>query len=276
MKRLRAYQTSYQPLLGQVVWITGSTAGIGLALARQAAMSGASVVLSAPDEAGLKQAKQQCDQFGGDHLTILLDVLDVAACELAYKYIMSHYGRLDWLINNAGITHRSKVLDTSSDMDDKIFALDYKAPIRLSRLVLPHLLSRKRGTIVMVSSIVGLVGTQDRSSYAAAKAALHLWANCLRAEVGSVGVKVKVVFPGFVKTNITLSALMPDGGTYGKLDAGQANAMTAEQFAAIAWQKLLGSQNFIVIGGLREKVGVWLARISPELLYKVIRRIEVK
>lgn len=275
-KNKRMKKTGRQHLKGQVVWITGSSAGIGLALAEQAARLGAQVVVSSPDAAGLSRAKQQCEQYGGNHLAIVLDVLDASACEAAYQQIMSHYGKLDWLINNAGITHRSRVIDTGSEIDDQIFALDYKAPIRLSRLVLPNLLDKQQGTIVMVSSIVGLIGTQDRASYAAAKSALHLWANSLRAEVEPLGVKVKVLFPGFVKTNITLSALMPDGSSYGKVDAGQANAMTADEFANIAWQKLLSPQNHIVIGGLKEKVGVWLGRIAPELLYKVIQRTQVK
>jgi short-subunit dehydrogenase len=267
--------TQARPLAGQSVWITGASAGIGLALSCQAAKLGANVILVAPDQTGLQQAKQQCEQYGGQHMAIVLNVLDSAGCEAAYQHIIATYGKLDWLINNAGITHRSSVLETSEQLDDQIFALDYKAPVRLTRLVLQDMLRQQRGHIVMISSIVGLIGTQQRSSYAAAKSALHLWANSLRAEVESSGIQVKVVFPGFVNTNITVSALLPNGQTYGKVDAGQQQAMSAERFAAQAWQKMLNGQNYIVIGALKDKVGALLSRVAPELLYKVIRRVKV-
>lgn len=262
-------------LNGKVVWITGSSTGIGLAMAEYAARSGAHVVISALEKNDVYQAWQRCQAYGGDHLAIPLDVVDAIACLEAYQQIMTKYGRVDWLINNAGITHRSSVLETTEDMDDQIFAVNYKAPVRLTKLVLPDMLLRRQGTVVMISSIVGLVGTQQRSSYAATKSALHLWANSLRAEVEPRGLKVKVVFPGFVKTNITKSALLPNGEVYGKVDAGQENAMSAENFAELTWKKLLGHHNYIVIGGMKDKVGSWLGRLAPELLYKVIQHVKV-
>lgn len=267
--------TQARPLAGQAVWITGASAGIGLALACEAAKLGANVILVAPDQAGLQHAKQQCERYGGKHLAITLDVLNSTGCEAAYQQIIATYGKLDWLINNAGITHRSSILETSEQLDDQIFALDYKAPVRLTRLVLQDMLKQQSGHIVMISSIVGLIGTQQRSSYGAAKSALHLWANSLRAEVEQAGIKVKVVFPGFVNTNITISALLPDGQTYGKVDVGQQQAMSAETFAKQAWQKMLTGRNYIVIGALKDRVGALLSRFAPELLYKVIQRVKV-
>lgn len=268
-------QKSLIHLTNQVVWITGSSSGIGQEMAEFAAKNGAHVIISGLDAHEVQNALSRCQQYGNHHMAIVFDLIDLAACQQAYADIMARYGRIDWLINNAGITHRSTVLTTSDEMDDQVFAVNYKAPVRLSKIVLPQMLERKQGNIVMISSIVGLLGTQQRSSYAASKAALHLWANSLRAEVNQQSIQVKVVFPGFVKTNISQTALMPNGKTYGKIDAGQANAMTAQTFAARCWKDLFSSQNYIVVGGARDYFATLLQRISPELLYKIIRKVKV-
>jgi short-subunit dehydrogenase len=269
-------RTTAKTLQQQVIWITGASSGIGQALAIRAAELGASVILSSPDAQGLEQTYQSCQRFSDNHLILPLDVLDEAACEQAYKTILEKYKQLDWLINNAGITHRSTVIETSNQIDDQIFNLDYRAPTRLTRMVLPEWVKRKQGRLVMMSSIVGLVGTQHRASYGAAKAALHLWANSLRSEVAQQGIRVQVVFPGFVKTNITQHALTPSGEAYGKMGDGQANAMSAEQFSALTWNKLLSKRNYIVIGDLKERAAVFISKFAPEIFYKIIAKVEVR
>jgi short-subunit dehydrogenase len=98
----------------------------------------------------------------------------------------------------------------------------------------------------------------------------------LRAEVADRGVSVAVVFPGFVKTNVSINALTGDGSALGSMDDAQANAMSSDQFAHKLVKALLDNEEFIVIGGLKERFGVWLSRFSPELMYKVIRKSKVR
>jgi dehydrogenase/reductase SDR family protein 7B len=154
--------------------------------------------------------------------------------------------------------------------------VDYFAQINLTRQALPLLLADGGGKVVFVSSVAGLVGTQYRGSYSAAKAALHLWANSLRAELFEQGLNVATIFPGFVKTDVSRNALTGDGSALGQMDDAQANAMSAEAFAGQAVKALLKGKNYIVIGGLKERLAALVCRLSPELLYKMIRKSKVR
>jgi short-subunit dehydrogenase len=127
-----------------------------------------------------------------------------------------------------------------------------------------------------VSSVAGLLGTQYRASYSAAKAAIHMWANSLRAEVSDQGVEVSVIFPGFVKTNVSFNALNGAGQPQGHQDEAIENGLEADVFAEQAVKALVQGQEYIVVGGAKEKLGVMVSRMSPKLLYKMIRKTKVK
>ncbi len=127
-----------------------------------------------------------------------------------------------------------------------------------------------------MSSVAGLLGTQYRASYSAAKAAIHMWANSLRAEVSDQGVEVSVIFPGFVKTNVSFNALNGAGEPQGHQDEAIENGLEADVFAEQAVKALMQGQEYIVVGGTKEKLGVMVSRMSPKLLYKMIRKTKVK
>ncbi|MFX6799740.1 SDR family NAD(P)-dependent oxidoreductase, partial [Acinetobacter baumannii] len=129
---------------------------------------------------------------------------------------------------------------------------------------------------VFVSSVAGLLGTQYRASYSAAKAAIHMWANSLRAEVADQGVEVSVIFPGFVKTNVSFNALNGAGQPQGHQDEAIENGLEADVFAEQSVKALMQGQEYIVVGGTKEKLGVMVSRMSPKLLYKMIRKTKVK
>ncbi len=264
-------------LAHKTIWITGASSGIGEALAIACASRGANLVLSARRLDELERVKAACAQVGhGRFLTVPLDVTDDVACDTAYFDIAKQMGQVDWLINNAGISQRSLVSETVTAVDRRIMEVDYFSVVNLTRKVLPDMLKRKNGKVIFISSVAGLVGTQYRASYAAAKAAVHLWANSLRAEVAAQGVEVSVVFPGFVKTNVSQAALVGDGSEQGTMDEAQAKAMSPTDFAEKTVKALLAGREYIVIGGAKEKVAALLSRVSPTLLYKVIRRVKVK
>lgn len=262
-------------LRNKVIWITGASGGIGEALARELAADGARLVLSARRQTELQRVRDSLPN-AAQHILLPLDITDHGAVSAAITTIQQQIGGLDWLVNNAGISQRALITDTTLDTERKLFEVDYFAQINLTRQALPLLLADGGGKVVFVSSVAGLIGTQYRGSYSAAKAALHLWANSLRAELFEQGLTVATIFPGFVKTNVSLNALTGDGNALGEMDDAQANAMSAGQFAEKALKALYKNQSYIVIGGLKERLGAWVSRLSPELLYKMIRKSQVR
>lgn len=253
----------------------GASSGIGEALAKQCAAQGAEVVLSARRVEELQRVLAQLPNQAS-HLVIPMDAVDADNVNRAFEQVISIKGRIDWLINNAGISQRALIADTTEATDRKIMEVDYFAPVALTRKVLPVMLKQGSGHIAFVSSVAGLLGTQYRASYAAAKGAIHLWANSLRAEVAEQGIHVAVIFPGFVNTNVSVAALTGDGSNLGSMDDAQAKAMSSKAFAQKTLAALLAGEEYIVIGGLKEKVGVMLSRLSPPLMYKMIRRSKVR
>ncbi|MDX5406584.1 MAG: SDR family oxidoreductase [Chromatiaceae bacterium] len=259
----------------KVIWITGASGGIGEALARELAADGARLVLSARRHTELERVRASLAN-SHQHLLLPLDITDDAAIVAAVDSIKQQIGGLDWLINNAGISQRALIQDTSLETERRLFDVNYFAQVNLTKHALPLLLSDGGGKVVFVSSVAGLVGTQYRGAYSAAKAALHLWANSLRAELVDHGLTVATIFPGFVKTDVSRNALTGDGTALGSMDDAQANAMSADAFAEKAVKALLKGKSYIVIGGLKERLGALVSRLSPELLYKMVRKSKVR
>lgn len=259
----------------KVIWITGASGGIGEALARELAAAGARLVLSARRQDELERVRQSLAN-STQHLVLPLDITDDSAIQNAISQIRQHIGGLDWLINNAGISQRALIVDTALATERRLFEIDYFAQINLTRQTLPLLLADGGGKVVFVSSVAGLVGTQYRGAYSAAKAALHLWANSLRAELFDDGLTVATIFPGFVKTDVSRNALTGDGSALGTMDDAQANAMSADEFAEKAVIALQKGKSYIVIGGLKERLAAWMSRLSPETLYHMIRNSKVR
>lgn len=262
-------------LENKVVWITGASSGLGKALARECALQGAQVVLTARryDELenvrlGLLKPEQ--------HVSVAADITDETQVRHAYEQVLAKKGRIDWLINNAGLSQRALIQDTTMQTERAIMEIDYFSQVFLTKTVLPTFIEQKSGRIAYVSSVAGLLGTQYRASYSAAKAAIHMWANSLRAEVAAFSVGVSVIFPGFVKTNVSFNALNGEGKPQGHQDEAIENGLEADVFAQEVVKALMNEEEYIVVGGAKEKLGVWISRLSPALLYKMIRKMKVK
>ncbi len=264
-----------QNLQDQVVWVTGASSGIGQALAIAFAELGAQLVLSARRDSELQRVKALLPNQD-QHLCVPLDITNTLQIEQALQQVLAEKGRIDWLINNAGLSQRALIQDTSMETERKIMEVDYFAHVAMTKAVLPTLLKQKSGHVVFISSVAGLIGTQYRATYSAAKAAIHMWANSLRAEVAAQGIDVSVVFPGFVKTNVSLNALTGNGEAQGFQDEAIEQGLDADEFAEQTVKALLQKQEYIVIGGRKEKLGVMLSRLAPSILYKQIRKAQVK
>jgi dehydrogenase/reductase SDR family protein 7B len=257
----------------KVVWITGASSGIGEALAYEFARHGARLVLSARRAEVLDDVCARCINTE-QHLVLPLDMTDSASMPRHVATVLKKFGQIDVLINNAGISQRSLIKDTPLAIDRRVMELDFFGPVALTKAVLPSMLTQGSGQLVAVSSIVGLVATPYRSAYAAAKHAIVGFYDALRAEVFDSGLSVSVIFPGFVRTNISLSAITADGSVHGQVDVQQETAMPADEFARRAVASLAKGETRIIIAG-KEKLAVWLGRLSPELLARVIRRVKV-
>ncbi len=254
-------------LQNKVVWITGASSGLGKALAGELALQGAEVSLTSRRFEELEAVR--VGLLNPDHhLSVVADITDEKQVDEAYKQILKAKGRIDWLINNAGLSQRALIEDTTMATERAIMEVDYFSQVALTKTVLPTMLKQKSGRVVFVSSVAGLLGTQYRASYSAAKAAIHMWANSLRAEVSDQGVEVSVIFPGFVKTNVSFNALNGAGQPQGHQDEAIENGLEADVFAEQSVKALMQGQEYIVVGGAKEKLGVMVSRMSPKLLYQ--------
>ena len=262
-------------LQNKVVWITGASSGLGKALAGELALQGAKLILTSRRFEELEEVR--VGLLNPDHhLSVVADITDEKQVQEAYKQILKAKGRIDWLINNAGLSQRALIQDTTMQTERAIMEVDYFSQVYLTKTVLPTFLAQKSGRIAFVSSVAGLLGTQYRATYSAAKAAIHMWANSLRAEVADQGVGVSVIFPGFVKTNVSFNALNGAGKPQGHQDEAIENGLEANEFAETVVQSLQRVEEYIVVGGSKEKLGVWMSRLSPTTLYKMIRKTKVK
>lgn len=248
----------------KVVLVTGACAGIGRALAQRFAQAGARLVLLDLDQAALDSLAQHLrDHHNVEVLALRCDVAEAAAVDAAVALAVEQFGGIDLLINNAGITHRSRFADTDLAVFQRIMQVNYFGALHCTRAALPSLLAR-RGQIVVLSSLSGFAPMLDRSAYNASKHALHGLFETLRLELAGSGVNVMLVCPGFTATDIRKKALVGDGSVtaqpipfVGKVNAPQDTAEAIYR-AAVRRKRLLIHSNVNWLARL-------LARLSPRL-----------
>ena len=257
----------------QVVWITGASSGIGEALALEFSRYGARVVLSARREEELERVRQKL-VWPDNHLVLPLDVTDPVAIEAAVERVRDHFGRLDILVCNSGISQRSLVRDTKLEVDRRVMEVNYFGAIAHAKAVLPWFREQEHGRIVVISSLVGELPTPLRSAYCASKHALHGWFEALRAEEFDSGLRILMVMPGFVHTQVSVNAITGDGSSHGEMDRYQAAGMSAAACAERIIDAVQRQKEQVIIAG-REGAGIYLKRWLPSLYRKIIRRIKV-
>lgn len=256
-----------------VIWLTGASSGIGEQLAYQLAEKGAKLVISARRKEELEKVKEKCNSTSVEVLT--LDLEDSFLLEQRAKEVNTIFGDVDILINNGGISQRDTILNTSLDVDRKLMEINYFGSITLSKSLLPNMVTQKKGHHVIVTSTVGIINTPYRSGYGASKHALHGFYDALRAEHHDDNIKVTIVLPGYIKTNISFNALKGDGSSQNEMDAGQANGITPEKCAREIIRAIEKNKQEVYIGGLKEKMGIYLKRFWPKAASKAIRKFKV-
>lgn len=258
----------------RIVWITGASAGIGAGLARRLAERGARLALSARDAAALEALRRELPQ-PDRHLVVPVDVTDDAAVAAAGARIAAELGRVEILIANAGVSQRSEVAETSVGTYRRLLDINFFGVVSSVKAVLPAMLAAGQGHIAVTSSVVGKYGSPLRSGYSASKHAVHGFLESLRAEVHDKGLRVTLVCPGFVSTEISTRALVGDGSAYGILDAKQAAGLSVEECVRRYVAAIEGDVPEVVMGGLEARA-VTIARFAPWAFRRLIRRVEVR
>ncbi len=257
----------------RTVWITGASSGIGAALAASLAQKGARLILSARNMEGLKATAKQC-RMAREVWLIPFDQANFDEHPGLVEEVVSMSGGVDVMIHNAGISQRSLAKDTRFEVDKRIIEVDLLGPISLTKAILPHFLERGSGHFVVVSSLVGKFESPLRSAYSAAKHGLHGFFDSLRAELHDQGIRVTILCPGFVQTNVSINALTGDGSPQGQMDEATRKGLTPEAFAEKAIRAIEKEKAEACIGGT-EALAVYLKRFFPGLFRRMIRRAKV-
>lgn len=248
----------------KIVWITGASSGIGEEFARQLAVAGATLILSARSEEKLILLKKSLP--GENHLVLPLDLINIESFPDLTKEVFQKYGRIDVLINNGGLSQRSKTAETSLEIDQYIMNVNYFGNIALTKAVLPYFTSQKAGQIIVTSSIAGKFGFYLRSAYAASKHALQGFYESLAIEEEDNGIKVTIAVPGKINTPISLSALNEKGEKHGVMDHNQEAGMPASVCVQKILKAAVKNKREILVGN-REILAVYLRRFLPQKLF---------
>ena len=258
----------------KVVWITGASSGLGEAMAYEFNKKGNRLILSSRRGDELQRVKENCHGHAENVRILPLDLTDTASFENKAKEAREMFGSIDMLVNNGGISQRAYAVNSSMDTVRKVMEVNFFGSVGLTKAVLPGMIEQKAGHIVVISSVMGKIGTKYRSSYAASKHALNGWFDCLRHEVYEHNIEVTLVCPGFVKTNVSKNALTADGTPLNEMGDAHKKAMEPKDFAEKLFSKLAQGKEDIYIGGT-EILTIYLKRYFPKLLNKILRRAKV-
>lgn len=248
---------------GQCWWITGASSGIGASLARALAARGASLIVSGRNVDALEEVARSCP----DALVLPFEATDFGKIPEIAERAWSWKGRVDGLVNNAGISQRSLAIDTAFAVYRKIIDVDLLAPIALTQALLPRMVRAGGGRIVAISSVAGLLGSPLRSAYSAAKHGLIGYHDSVRAENEHLGIQVHVVAPGPIRTDVSRNALSGDGSRRGVSDAAIDNGMLPEEAAKAILAAIEAGRRELVLATGRELDLATLRRRDPEALF---------
>ncbi len=258
----------------QIVWVTGASSGIGKACAESWARRGATVVLSARKAETLDAVAAPLKDNGADVHVVTLDLSNSDSLQAAAQHVEEKIGPVNVMVHCGGISQRSKAIETALDVDRRVMEIDYFGTLALTKALLPGMVKRGRGHFVVVTSLMGLFSSPLRSGYCGAKHALHGFFESLRAEHHDDGLKVTMVCPGFIRTNISLNAVVGDGSQQGTMDAKTGAGMTAEQCAERMVKAVERNKAEVLIGRY-EILAAYIKRLSPALLRRIVRRAAV-
>jgi len=251
----------------KTIVITGASDGIGAEIARQLAHrhgAGAALVLAARSPQGLEQVAAQCQAGGAATLVVPTDVSDQAQCRALIDAAIGRFGRIDVLVNNAGMSAQALFEDVKAEdlaWYEQLMRINLWGSVWCTHAALPWL-RQSRGSVVAVSSLAGLVGVPGRTAYSATKFAMTGFFEALRAEVKSAGISVTTAYPGVVATQIRHRGFNAAGAPAGSSGLKEDGAMSVEECARLIIEGMDRREREVVMSA-RGKLGRWLKLLAP-------------
>lgn len=204
---------TYRPLQGEIALVTGASRGIGAAIAGMLAAQGATVIGTATSDSGAAAIGERLAPLGGHGRK--LDVVDSAAVDALIDGIAKEFGAVSILVNNAGITRDNLLMRMKDEEWQSIIDTNLSSVYRTSKAVMRGMMKARKGRIINIASVIGVTGNAGQTNYAAAKAGIIAFSKSLAKEIGSRGITVNVVAPGFIDTDMTRA--MPEAAREGLL-----------------------------------------------------------
>ncbi len=190
-------------LENEIALVTGASRGIGAAIADKLAQAGATVIGTATSEKGAEAISERMQSAGYKGKGMVLNVSDQASIDALMEAITSEYGAPGILVNNAGITRDNLLMRMKDEEWEAIINTNLTSVFRLSKAVLRGMMKARKGRVISISSVVGATGNAGQTNYAAAKAGIHGFTRSMAREVGSRGITVNAIAPGFIETDMT-------------------------------------------------------------------------
>lgn len=255
----------------KVILITGASSGIGHELALLLAKEKARLILAARNQAALEAVRNECLLYTPHCEIVLMDVTDESQVNEGARRALQFFGKIDVLVNNAGVTQRSKLIDTSVAAVRQLMEVNFFGAVMLTQALLPHFREQAGGQIIIISSMAGLMGYPWRSGYNAAKHALQGYFETLQTEQPIPHLYTTIVCPGRIRTPITYSAITANGEAYGKMDPKQEKGLSVTHCAQRIL-KAMHTRKKVVLIAREERILLWFKRYFPPLFYVIARK----
>ncbi len=250
------------------VIITGASSGIGKALVYEYFKRGFDITMAARNRESMELIAKELDPDLKNILLIKTDVTIEADCQNLIEKSMARFGRIDVLINNAGISMRALFSDLHLDVIRKVMDVNFWGTVYCTKYAMPHLLETK-GSLVGVISIAGYLGLPARSAYSASKFAVRGFMDTLRVENLKTGLHVLVAAPGFTASNVRFSALAADGSQQGETPRDESKMMSSEEVAFQIAKAVEKRKAELILTFVEGKLSVFLKKFFPRLLEKL-------
>lgn len=262
-----------QQITHKTIWVTGASSGIGEACAYLFAQQSANLILTATRKEKLLNVQQKCMELGAKCEILPFDLSEIEQLDDLTHQALSLFGEIDILFLNAGISQRAKTIDTDFSVDKKIMDVNFFAPVKITKQILPKMIENGGGTIAVTTSISGKFGFPLRSAYASSKFALYGFFETVQAEYYDDNIRVVMVCPGRVRTNISFNALEADGTKHARMDDGQAGGISSEKAARKIVRAIRKQKPEVLVGG-KELLMVYIKRFLPGIVRRMVRKIK--
>jgi len=259
-------------LKNKVVWVVGASSGIGKEMLIALYHQGAKLVLSARREEEIQNICDEISMPKENYLILPLDLSNINDVKVLTEKIIAKFNKIDILINNAGVNQRSEALETDPDVERNIMEINFFGHVKLAKAVSKIMQEQKSGKIVIIDSIVGKFGLPWLSSYSASKHALKGYFESLRYEVEKHGIKVLIVYPGFIATDIDKKSLTENGQELNEKSEAQKNGMPASVCAKKIINAIKSNKITYTVGG-KEILMPMVNFFAPRLFYKLMAKL---